>query len=253
MSRAPKLPDAAGDNDGDVALPPTAGDPPHAAFNRTRVGRPRDSLVHAQILASAAVLVVRDGYARVTIQAIARHARVGKSSIYRRWDSKGALVLDAIASIFSIGAPDTGDTRRDMIAHVRAIGDTVTDSVSGAAIPGLHADLARDPDLAQDFRRICISPTRSASFAAIERAVLSGDLPANVDFDMLADLFGSVIFFRALVLGTPVEPDFPEKLIRLILDGEIPLVGPAPTDPEEHDWRLVASDSQRARRLVPRL
>ena len=39
---------------------------------------------------------------------------------------------------------------------------------------------------------------------------------------MLADLFGSLIFFRTLVLGAPIEADFAEKLIRLIVDGEIP-------------------------------
>ena len=113
----------------------------------TRVGRPRDSSVHARILASAAALVVRDGYARVTIEGIAAHAGVGKATIYRRWASKGTLVLEAIASIFSIGAPNTGDVRADLIAHVREIGDTVTNSIYGAAIPGLHADLARDPEL----------------------------------------------------------------------------------------------------------
>jgi AcrR family transcriptional regulator len=188
----------------------------------TRVGRPRDSSVHARILASAAALVVRDGYARVTIEGIAAHAGVGKATIYRRWASKGTLVLEAIASIFSIGAPNTGDVRADLIAHVREIGDTVTNSIYGAAIPGLHADLARDPELGEDFRRICVSPTRQASIAAIERAVAAGSLPADVDFDMLADLFGSLIFFRTLVLGAPIEADFAEKLIRLIVDGEIP-------------------------------
>ena len=169
---------------------------------------------------------MQDGYPRVTIAGVAAHAQVGKATIYRRWASKGTLVLEAIASIFSIGAPDTGDIRSDLIAHVRAIGDTVANSIYGAAIPGLHADLARDPELADDFRRICIGPTRSASFAAIERAVLAGDLPADVDFDMVADLFGSLIFFRTLVLGAPIERDFAEKLISLLLDGEIPRVHP---------------------------
>lgn len=187
-----------------------------------RPGRPRDSALHARILASAAALVVRDGYARVTIQAIARHAGVGKATIYRRWPSKGTLVLEAIASIFSIDAPDTGNVRADLAAHIRQIVAGVTDSIYGAAIPGLHADLARDPDLADDFRRICVLPTREASIATIERAVQAGNLPSDVDFDMLADLFGSLVFFRTLVLNTPIEDDFPEKLIRLLLDGEVP-------------------------------
>jgi AcrR family transcriptional regulator len=208
--------------------------------DRPRTGRPRDALVHARILASAAALVVRDGYPRVTIAAIAAHAQVGKATIYRRWASKGMLVLEAIASIFSIGAPDTGDTRSDLVGHVRAIGDTVTNSIYGAAIPGLHADLARDPELAEDFRRVCIGPTRSASFAAIERAVLAGDLPADVDFDMLADLFGSLIFFRTLVLGAPIEPDFAEKLISLLLDGEIPKVRPPAEGDHRTGWLLTS-------------
>jgi AcrR family transcriptional regulator len=186
------------------------------------VGRPRDAEIHARILASAAALVVRDGYARVSIEAIARHARVGKATIYRRWSSKGDLVLEAIASIFTIGAPDTGDPRADLVGHIRQIAETVSTSAYGAAIPGLHADLARDPHLADDFRRICILPTREASLATIDRAVAAGHLPRDVDSDMLADLFGSLIFFRALVLAAPTDDDFPEKLIGLLLDGEVP-------------------------------
>ncbi|HSS10967.1 MAG TPA: helix-turn-helix domain-containing protein, partial [Acidimicrobiales bacterium] len=62
----------------------------------TKVGRPRDPHVDKAILSAALDLLIEDGFPRLSIEGVAARAGVGKAAIYRRWDSKTSLVVDAI-------------------------------------------------------------------------------------------------------------------------------------------------------------
>src|SRR5262245_53637837 len=78
---------------------------PHAASpvtgprpeQRRQGGRPRDERAHQLILDATLELLWQIGYAAMTIEGVAAHAGVGKTTIYRRWPSKGALVVEAIS------------------------------------------------------------------------------------------------------------------------------------------------------------
>ena len=107
-------------------------------------------------------LVAERGYAGVTKEGVAARAGVGRTTIYRWWPSKGAVVLEALRGIFEVEAPDSGDTRGDLVAYARGVAETLTAPTYGATVPGLAADLARDPELAADFRRLCVAPTRAS-------------------------------------------------------------------------------------------
>ena len=84
------------------------------------VGRLWSRRSRVAILDAALALCREQGYANVTIEAIAARAGVGKQTIYRWWPSKGAVVLDAFGRVSAAANPlrDTGDIVADMRAFV---------------------------------------------------------------------------------------------------------------------------------------
>jgi Tetracyclin repressor-like, C-terminal domain len=81
--------------------------------------------------------------------------------------------------------------------------------------------------LAKAFRDRFVLPRRRSVAEAIERAIQRGDLPAEVDEDLLMDLLSSPFFYRIFITGHRVDPDLAEKLIDFVLVREIPKKAPA--------------------------
>src|SRR5580658_513933 len=79
-------------------------------------GRPRCEHAKQSILRSTLKLLRRAGFAQLSIEAIAADAGVGKTTVYRWWPNKGALVVDAFASSTEeeLRFPDSGSAYRDM-------------------------------------------------------------------------------------------------------------------------------------------
>src|SRR5438067_8052092 len=84
-------------------------------------GRPRSARAHRAILAAALALLAEEGFEAMSMEGVAARAGVGKSTIYRRWASKEALLIEAVSSIHA-EAPivDTGNIRDDLLALARA-------------------------------------------------------------------------------------------------------------------------------------
>jgi AcrR family transcriptional regulator len=190
---------------------------------RVRTPSVRSIHAHRAILIATRQLLRSRGYAATTMEAVAAKAGVGKVTIYRRWPSKGALALDVLLEFQNFGpAPDTGTTRGDLVAIVRGVNTGLAHPAATAVIPGLTTDLARDPTLAKAFRDRFGLPRRRSVAEAIERAIQRGDLPAEVDEDLLIDLLSSPFFYRIFITGHRVDPDLAEKLVDFVLVRQIP-------------------------------
>jgi hypothetical protein len=94
---------------------------------------------------------------------------------------------------------------------------------AGAVIPALAADVMSDPELAEQFREQLIRPRRSAVVEVLLRAAARGDLPQDVDTDLLLDVYAGAVFYRMLVSGQPVTDLLAEQLVGLLLDGKTPV------------------------------
>ena len=79
----------------------------------------------------------------MSIEEVAARAGVGKTTIYRRWPSKGLLALDAFVASFreEQPLPDTGTLRGDLLSALHTWVRAVTQTPMGSMLTGLIAAL----------------------------------------------------------------------------------------------------------------
>ena len=169
---------------------------------RRTPGRPRSEASHQAIIRATLELLLEGGYRSLTMEGVRARAGVGKATIYRRWSSKDQLVRDAIVMMHDdVEAPDTGSLRGDyegMAARVRSAAHR-----SGAAtlMPRLLGDVANDPELRAIFYDNLVAPRRTQMRAVLERAVARGEIRADVDVELMIDLFAGPVVYRLLITG----------------------------------------------------
>ena len=103
-------------------------------------GRPRDADIDARVMTATLELLVEDGFAGTTIQAISRRSNVHGSAIYRRWPTRIELIEEAIFPGLDVAAVrPSGDLRRDLRRFLRSYVRTLGSPAARAAVPALLA------------------------------------------------------------------------------------------------------------------
>ena len=163
-------------------------------------------------------ILLEDGYPGLTIDGVAARANVGRPTIYRRWSSKPALVVAALARSTGLApAPDTGSLRGDLLA-VQDHQVTLMNSNGFRRItPGLVADLTADPELAETYLSDYIAPRRQSVWDALQRGIDRGELEADIDFAFISDLLTGPLFYRVLVRGEHLEPNDAQRTVDVVL------------------------------------
>jgi AcrR family transcriptional regulator len=181
-------------------------------------GRPRNPRTDRVILEAAFNLIAEQGVGRASVEMVAARAGVGKGTIYRRWPSRAALVKDALGTFVSrkVPVPDTGTTRGDLIALVSSIISAYITTPAGRILPELLAETARNPDLAKAVGEFWVS-RRKVMFEVLERGVSRGDLPANIDFELVNALLLGPIYYRFLIRDRPLAPEWAETVVDSVL------------------------------------
>ncbi len=182
-----------------------------------RAGRPRSPQADQAIEAAALDLLVEQGYARLSIEGVAARAGVGKTTIYRRWDSKLELVLDAVVHRCAehIVSPDTGDVRQDMRLMFEAL--LAKFRRDGPIMQAFIAEQSRHPELGEAFREMFLNDRRQATRDILARGVARGQLPKDTDIELLGDVGSAIIWHRLTVSKAPLTDDLPERIVRQLL------------------------------------
>ncbi|NJP90950.1 TetR/AcrR family transcriptional regulator [Nonomuraea sp. FMUSA5-5] len=180
------------------------------------------------ILEAARELVSEVGYAKVSIEAIAARAGVGKQTIYRWWRGKGAVVFDAFLALSEAGEggagegggvtlPDTGDIEADLKTVMRATVAEFADPAFEAPIRALNMEIVSDPELAAQYRERLAGPVDEAKKARLRSAQRAGQLAADVDLDLALELLYAPLYQRWLQRSGPLTPAYADALVDLFL------------------------------------
>lgn len=175
------------------------------------------------ILTAARELVSELGYAKLSVEAIAARAGVGKQTIYRWWPSKGAVVLDAFLALSeegpdrSMALPDTGDLEADLKVVMRATVAEFADPAFEMPIRALNIEIINDPALAAQYHAKLAGPLDEAKKDRLRSAQRAGQLDAHADLDLALELLYAPLYQRWLLRSGPLTPEYADALVDALL------------------------------------
>ncbi|BBH18102.1 TetR family transcriptional regulator [Nocardioides baekrokdamisoli] len=156
-----------------------------------------------EILEATIDLLVAVGYDRLTMDAVAKQAKASKATLYRRWESKAALVIDALVKAKDMpnpAIPATGTLRGDLIetfcGHT-GIANSRAAEVMGAVLTATHTD----PDFATTFRERFIGPKLAVTQAIYRAAVERGEVSPDIDLEIIGPALAAIVLHRSYLLG----------------------------------------------------
>jgi AcrR family transcriptional regulator len=186
--------------------------------------RPRVEGDREQEILDAALEVLADsGYDRLTMDAVAHRAKASKATLYRRWNSKATLVVEALARAKGVPElPDTGDLRSDLLTAFCGMGG-LTDHDTTATLGAVMTAVSTDEEFAREFRRQVVEPKARTSRVIFERARDRGELRADLDIDIVVPALAGIVLHRVFVYGERPDPALIERAIDQII---LPAVRP---------------------------
>jgi AcrR family transcriptional regulator len=177
-----------------------------------RPGRPRDATVEARVLGAAQEALIEVGFDQLTIDSIAERCGMSRATIYRRWNDKTALVVDAASQLLeSPPIPDTGDLRTDLLQCGRAF--VHSGERSQRLLAALLAAIPSNPQLRESASDPLAAPYINLFRVVLERADVSQQLRAGVDIELLAGAFSAIAFERIAGYGLPVDDAFVVRVV----------------------------------------
>lgn len=187
--------------------------------SRRQPGRPRDPRADAAILTAVVELLAEVGFGGLTIDAVAHRAGVGKATIYRRWEGKERLVLDALSTeVQQTQSPDTGSVGQDLLQIYEPMAEPVAQQTVVRLMPALAAEAAVNPELAERLRSFVFT-RRTAAREALQRGMDRGDLDPAADIELCIDLLTGALLYRLFFSGAEVGIDVIEQAIAVVLRG----------------------------------
>lgn len=190
--------------------------------NRRPPGRPRSENARQAILRSTIRLLRRDGFADLSVEAIAADAKVGKATVYRWWPNKGALVVSAFASTTEeeLHFPDSGSVFKDVSLQMKQwLG--VLRSSRGCIVRAVLAGGQSDPELIEEFRKRFLWPRRRDAYRTLRRGMERGELPRQLDLDLVLDTLYGAMYMRFLISHTELSERYVEEVCRMVLEGSV--------------------------------
>lgn len=183
-------------------------------------GRPRDPSVDQKVAAAAIELFGEEGWAGFSVEAVAKRAGVGKASIYLRWPTKEALLLEALRRhVGGVADVDAGNLRDEL---VQLAGQLLVSHLGDAGRAALRICLEADriPGVADHW--VAIRESRIlAGRAIVRRAIARGELPAGTSVTLLLDTLCGAVINHVLTVPPDARDALeaaPEKYARRLVD-----------------------------------
>jgi AcrR family transcriptional regulator len=180
-------------------------------------GRPRSAEADRAITEAAVSLLMDESYAGVTMAGVAARAGVSTATLYRRFQNKDDLILDALLVMGDKRTfPDTGSLPGDLHEMLAIIMQSLQ-GTGGRVVEALIGETSRNKALAARFRERLETPHQSQISAIIDRAVERGEIPEPADVPLVVNLIVGPLYHRFLLTGEPLRPKIIDELVPIIL------------------------------------
>lgn len=188
-------------------------------------GRPRSAQADEAIVDAALELLVEEGFDRLSMDGLAAKAGVSKATIYRRWPSKEALVIEAVARRTDpfADASTEGSARDRLVALLQAVVATSRTTL-GRLLPCMVGATVSNPTLAQHYREHILDPRRTRIGEILRSGVESGELRPDIDVGLAIDQVVGPLLYRVVFAGDddPVTDEQCAAYVDSLLTGLAP-------------------------------
>ena len=171
--------------------------------NKKTPGRPRSVQSHQAMLQATLELLGEVGFEAVSIEGVAARARVGKTTIYRRYSSKEELVADAIESIRQdVVIPDTGHLWQDINELVENAAQITLTPLGRQTVAMIISSASNNSQFAQIYWTKYLQPRREAFAVVLERAKQRDEIQAELDPDLVFDIMSGIMLYALIFQPT---------------------------------------------------
>jgi len=154
------------------------------------------------------------------MERVALESRVAKTTIYRHWPTKASLCMDLyLDAARELTDPGLGNIADDLKCLAREVVRLQMRTVAGPALIGLIAEAQINPESRGAFLAEFAEKRREVTKHILRRAIERGELSPDTDIDLVIDAIGGAITFRLLQRHAPVNRQFTDRLIDLVLVG----------------------------------
>jgi AcrR family transcriptional regulator len=159
------------------------------------------------------------GYGKLSIDALAKRAGVGKAAIYRRWPGKQAMVVALVSAvaIAAIDIPDTGTLRGDLRQFLVNACAALSHPLACTIVPDLLAEATRNIELADALLVAIRAPRRAKAAQLLQRAIDRGELPTDASLELSLDFLAGPLYWRMVVVRMPTDDDYFDRLTDKII------------------------------------
>jgi EmrB/QacA subfamily drug resistance transporter len=167
---------------------------------------PNELVERRNIRRATLELLADAGMSSLTYNGIATRSGVSTATVRRYWTSRVDAVIDTLSDAFAeLPIPDTGDVRADLEAYLTEEQRRLGTPRARAVVSHLAAAAANDAHLEDELKTRLVQPLRARFISRLQTAQATGDVAADVDLEVAADLLAGPVYYRALITGEGLD------------------------------------------------
>jgi AcrR family transcriptional regulator len=185
-------------------------------------GRPPSEMAasHTAIMDTVYALLQEKSVRDLTMEEVAKRAKVGKPTLYKWWPTKATLVLAMLCERMApnLEKPSDRTAEESLRFRVRSLIGAFNGPF-GKIVAGLIAESQSEPSVLQQFFDRWVSPRRTATIADLQRGKNGGELRSEAEPELLNDAIFGAIYYRLLLGSGPLTKRFGEELVEQVIHG----------------------------------
>ena len=188
--------------------------------DRRSVKRLRPEEIEVVIIDTVFEDLLEYGFRAVTVESISAKTGIAKTSIYRRWPNKAAMVMEAF--LLKVGPGNEFPRKPSYVESIRLQMLALAKAFRGpfgAMIKALLGEAQFDAELAEAFRTRWITPRREAAKKVLQSAIRNKELRPDVNLDQALDALYGWLYYRLMIGSGPLSDACVREIFSAVLDG----------------------------------